>query len=250
MDEDRIEAYRPPRRFIRREGRDRDPRVGDRTAWERVIRRHEPAALRYLRDAVGDPAKAEALFREFAGAMRLGDRDGGPIPLGPFRDLLRTPLVRLVEAHRGWTDQANLIGSGAGADEASSRDAEEARFDAIWRQELLDRSWSRLREMEDRTGQPFHTTLKCLADAPGLSSPELADRVGRKLGKAISAPNARQLLHRARAEFSKLLLEEVVATLPCGAPFEAIERELIETGLLAFCREAVGRARPVSWRGR
>jgi hypothetical protein len=44
-----------------------------------------------------------------------------------------------------------------------------------------------------------------------------------------------------------MLLEEVIATLPENPPFELLERELIETNLLAFCREAIGGLRQRSF---
>lgn len=248
MDEDPAVADRLTRHSSRGADRHQSHRIGSKTAWEQVVVRHGPAVLRYLRDAVGNPSEAESLWREFSGTVLLGELSREPVPPGPFRDLLRTPSIRLVEAHR----RAGLRGADHRMidDGPAGEDPEAARFDAIWRQELLDRSWARLQALEDRTGQPYCTTLRCLVDTPGLSSTELAERIGQLLGRTVSAPNARQLLHRARAEFSKLLLDEVVATLPAGAPFARVERELIETGLLAFCREAVGRARPTSGRQR
>ena len=97
---------------------------------------------------------------------------------------------------------------------------------------------------ELRDGNPFYTILRRREDLPGLSLDELTHRIGQELGRPITDDQFRQLANRAQGEFSRILLEEVVATLPPGAPFEEIERELIETGLLAFCRLAVARARP------
>jgi DNA-directed RNA polymerase specialized sigma24 family protein len=253
MDEGSAKAERLPGGSIRRGDRERQVSGGDANSRAALLDRHNDAVRRYLRDVVADPDVAEALFQDFAQVVRRDDLPPDSPPLGHFRDRLRIILIRLVEAHRGQGEgETSRPPATEGPDPNEQRQDESAstRFDAIWREELLNRSWSRLKAHEERTAQPLYTTLRYRVEAPGLSSPELAERIGQQLGKTISPPNARQLLHRARAEFSRLLLDEVLATLPPGAPFAVVERELIETGLLAFCREAVDRVRPSSLRRR
>jgi DNA-directed RNA polymerase specialized sigma24 family protein len=252
MDEDTAKAGRLPGRSIRRGDRDQGS-GGHEAAGAALLDRHHHAVRRYLRDVVADPEVAEALFQELAREVLRGDSPPDtPLP-GRYRDLVKLILIRLVEDHRRQGEGGSSRPTG---EEITDPDGERqdgpaaARFDAIWREELLDRSWRRLKAHEELTAQPLYTTLRSRVEAPGLSSPELAEHIGQELGKTISAPNARQLLHRARAEFSRLLLDEVLTTLPPGAPFELVERELIDTGLLAFCREAVDRVRPSSWRRR
>lgn len=117
---------------------------------------------------------------------------------------------------------------------------EEVRFDTIWRTVLLERTWQRLKLLEEESGQPFFLAFRQRSEAPGLSTPELADRIALVLDRPISTAGTQRLLRRAHAQFSRMLLEEVIATLPKNPPFELLERELIETNLLAFCREAIG----------
>jgi hypothetical protein len=82
--------------------------------------------------------------------------------------------------------------------------------------------------------------LRLRVERPALSSAELAEELGRRLGKAYSVPAVRQALYRAREKFGDLLLEEVVQSLE-GPTVEALEQELGELGLLAHCRAALER---------
>ncbi|RUL86731.1 hypothetical protein [Tautonia sociabilis] len=213
----------------------------DPTEREAILDRYQEAVRLYLGGAVGHAEDADALFLEFSRRLlQEGDRSAGLL-----RDRFGSGLALLVVAHRRDAQTVHDLQELRGLTEA---DEEIGRFNAIWREELLRRAWRRLEDIERQTGRPFHTTLRSRVDAPGLSSAELADRVGGQLGRELSVPTTRQLLREARAEFSRLLLDEVVATLPSRAPFTLIERELIDTGLLAFCREAIDRIRPASRR--
>lgn len=253
MDEGSAKAERLAGGSTRRGDRERLESGGDATSWAALLDRHNDAVRRYLRDVVGDPEVAEVLLQDLGRILLRDELHPDSPPPGRLRDQLRITLLRLVDAHRlrGEGGRARRPEAGIPDPEGERPDeSASARFDAIWREDLLDRSWRRLKAYEDRTSQPLYTSLWSRVEAPGLSSTELAERIGQQLGRTISAPNATQLLHRARAEFSRMLLDEVLATLPPGAPFEVLERELIETGLLAFCREAVDRVRPSSWRRR
>lgn len=129
-------------------------------------------------------------------------------------------------------------------------EVEKERFDRIWQMALLDRSWRRLEALQKRVGLPFHLTLRQRSEAPGLSITELAFRLSRALDRPVSEENVRFYLRRAGSEFARILLEEVIITLPDGSSYDAIERELIELNLLAYCLDSVGELRKSNQPGR
>ena len=121
---------------------------------------------------------------------------------------------------------------------APGEEERDADFSPIWRQELLNNAWKALLELEQKTGQPHNTVLRCQSDDPDLRAPQLAERLSAKLGKPFSADAVRQALHRARAKFAALLLQEVERTLESPTRDE-LEEELIDLQLLPYCKKAL-----------
>jgi hypothetical protein len=118
--------------------------------------------------------------------------------------------------------------------------ATEREFLESWRAELLERTWLALAEIERKTGQPCYSVLRCRADQPTLSSADLAEQLGRQLGKPFTVPSVRQALYRAREKFTDLLLDEVARSLEDPSA-EQVEEELINLGLLGYCQTALQR---------
>ena len=115
-------------------------------------------------------------------------------------------------------------------------------FLSSWRDELLARTWRGLEDFERTSGSPYFTALRLRVDAPEIRSPELAARLTERLGKPISAENARVLVHRARDRFAEMLLDAVAESLD-DPSHAAIEEELIDLRLLEYCRDVVNRRR-------
>jgi RNA polymerase sigma-70 factor (ECF subfamily) len=113
-------------------------------------------------------------------------------------------------------------------------------FAENWRDELLARAWTNLAEVEQTTGQPFYSVLRFRADHPESRSPDLATRQSEQLGKPLTATGVRQLLHRARERFAEFILDDVAQSLGSAAP-ASLQEELVELGLLAYCRPAMER---------
>ncbi len=73
-----------------------------------------------------------------------------------------------------------------------------------------------------------------------MPSAQVAGELGARLGRPLTAAGVRQTLHRARDRFADLLLDEVVHSLDRPAVTH-LEDELIELGLLEYCRPALER---------
>ena len=72
----------------------------------------------------------------------------------------------------------------------------------------------------------------------GVRSAQLAARLSAERGKPFTEDGVRQVLHRARRKFAELLVNEVARSLQTAEPGE-LEWELIELGLLDYCRSAL-----------
>lgn len=70
----------------------------------------------------------------------------------------------------------------------------------------------------------------------------MAEQLSADLGKPLRADAVRQTLHRAREKFAALLLDEVLHTLR-EPTVETLEAELIDIGLLEYCRPALDELR-------
>src|SRR5262249_12689388 len=93
---------------------------------------------------------------------------------------------------------------------------------------------------ERATRQPLHTVLRYRTEHPELQAPEIAEQLAGRLGKAITSAWVRKRLYLAREKFRELLLEEVAQTLHRPTT-EELELELLELGLLDYCRIALQR---------
>jgi RNA polymerase sigma-70 factor (ECF subfamily) len=116
------------------------------------------------------------------------------------------------------------------------------QFLTIWRAELMARTWDALARLERETGQHLYTVLRFRTDHPDVRSPEMAQRLAAVVGKAVTADWVRRRLHLARGKFTELLLDEVSQSLEGAGP-EALDQELIDLGLHAYCRPALERRR-------
>jgi DNA-directed RNA polymerase specialized sigma24 family protein len=216
-----------------------------RNAQQELLRRYGRAVHRYLLGALRDPHAADELGQEFALRFLRGDLRGVRRERGRFRDFVTGVLFHLIADHHRRLKRQFAALPGASVEPAApgKGPAEtDPAFVETWRDELLDRAWKALAALQEQTGQPFHTVLRCRADHPDLRSKERAERLSTLLAKPVTAVWERQTLRRARDKFADLLLAEVAQTLDSPTA-EAIEEELLELGLLACCQPALDRYR-------
>jgi RNA polymerase sigma-70 factor (ECF subfamily) len=212
-------------------------------AQQALLERYAGAVRRYLLGALRDPEAADELFQEFSLLFLRGDFRGADPARGRFRNFVKTAVFHLIvdyqRRRRGPAATPAPLRTEPAVEPPSQPDAERA-FVESWRQQLIERTWQGLRELEQATGQPHHTVLRFRTDNPVLSSADLAAQLGPQLGKAFTVSGVRQALHRARERFTELLLDEVVQSLENSSP-EELEQELIDLRLLTYCQSALAR---------
>jgi RNA polymerase sigma factor (sigma-70 family) len=214
-----------------------------KSAQEQLFERYQGAIRRYLLGSVRDEEAADELVQEFAYRFLHGDLRGVDKSRGRFRDFVKGVLFHLIADHHNRkkrrprplaSDQPEPA-----AREASLLDMDR-EFLRNWRDDLLARSWAGLESIEKETGHLYYTVLRFRAQCPDLSSAEMAEQLGAKIGKRLTAAGVRQTLHRAREKFADLLLDEVAHSLD-KPTVEQIEQELDDLGLLEHCRPALNR---------
>jgi RNA polymerase sigma-70 factor (ECF subfamily) len=224
----------------------RGPAEAVSVAQQLLLERYGAAVRRHLTAAVRRPDVADELFQEFALRLVKGGLGGADPRRGRFRDFVQGVLFHLVaDYHKRQRKEPLPLTADVpepAVEPPSLSQADEA-FVNSWREELLARSWAALAAAEGQTGQRFYTVLHLRAEQPGLSSARLAEEVSARLGRPCTAAGVRQTLHRAREKFADLLLDEVAQSLEDPTP-EQVEEELLELGLLDYCRPRLGRRSP------
>jgi RNA polymerase sigma factor (sigma-70 family) len=223
--------------------------VGVESAQRILLERYGGAIRRYALAALRNEDAADEVFQEFALKFVRGEFGKVDPERGRFRAFVKTVVYRLIVDYQRRKKKriietpmhSNIAEPVAGADEGE----DDQLFRVSWRAELLDRCWKSLEESERDGGKPYYTVMRYRVDHPDVHSPELAAGLSKKLGKSINAGAVRVLLHRAREEFAGVLMQEVMDSLANNSLDEA-EQELIELGLIDYCRPALDRLREQS----
>jgi len=184
-------------------------------AKQELMERYSGAVYRYLLGALHDPHAADDLFQDFALRFLRGDFRNADPQRGRFRDFVKTALYHLIVDHqnRRRTGPAPLPAVECADPKPPDLYYSEQEFLASWRAEMLSRAWQALDEAGRTADQPFYHVLKLRAEAPALSSAEMAEQLSAQLGRPLSPDWVRQNLKRARARFTALLLDEVARSL-------------------------------------
>jgi len=215
------------------------------SARQQLVKRYGGAIRRYLGKVLQDPDAADEVFQDFAVRLLEGDLRGADPRRGRFRDFVKGTLIHLIADYRKqqqkWPGPLPDDGSALAADPEDMQ--ADRRFEESWRDELLARAWAALAEISTATAQPYYAVLRFRADHPDLRSPQMAEQIAARLGRAFTAAGVRQILHRAREKFAGLLLDEVTQSLDRPTA-EQLEQEMVELGLLDYCRPALQRHGP------
>lgn len=216
-------------------------------ARQQLVLRYYGAVYRYLLSMLRDPVTAEELTQEFAVRLLRGDFKHFDPQRGRFRDFVKVAIRHLVIDYWKKPERARQPfqpePSERAVDSPQELDLDKA-FIEKWKEELFARTWEALAKNQEESGQPYYTVLRCKTDQPGLRSAELAAQVAAQTGRPMTSENLRQLLHRSRRRFAELLVEEVGRSLDTTEP-DRVAEELIELGLMSYCRCAVsGAERP------
>lgn len=215
-----------------------DSKIIDNEARAQLIDQYGTAIRRYLLASMRNEEAAEEVFQEFALRLVRGDFRNADSHKGKFRNMIKTALYRLMIDYYRRTKRNQQFGSGQPVDDVAEPeelgDAPDS-FCLQWRQTLLDGAWNRLRQLEERTGRPYHTVLRERVDHPQRTTKELHKTLAEEHHNIPGEPSFRVFLHRCRKRFAALLLEQVVASLDQPTD-DDIEMELIELGLHHFCK--------------
>jgi DNA-directed RNA polymerase specialized sigma24 family protein len=222
------------------------PEDAMRSARQRLLERYGGAVRRYLLGALREPDAADELVQEFALHFLRGDFRRADPERGRFRNFLKTALFRLVVQYRRRQQKQPLPlcddGSAVAVTDPEFADCYDQGFLRSWRDDHLARAWSALERAQERTGQPFYIVLRFRAEHPEVPSPEMAQRLTAQVGRPLTSAGVRQILHRARERFEDTLLDDVLQSLDQPTE-ENLHEELLELGLLDYCRPALERRR-------
>jgi RNA polymerase sigma-70 factor (ECF subfamily) len=212
---------------------------GVSVAQQQLLERYGKVAHRYLLGALRDADAADELSQEFALRFVQGSLRGADPQRGRFRDYLKGVLIHLIGDHhrRRRRNPLPLAAEFDPATSAAPMEADDA-FLVSWRDELLNRGWKALLQLEEQSGQRYHTVLRFRAEHAELRSEQMATELGLLLGHSVTAGWVRQTLHRARGKFAAVLIDEVTQTL-VDPTLEELEQELIDIGLHEYCRPAL-----------
>lgn len=209
------------------------------SAQHQLLERYGKVVHRYLLGALRDAEAADELSQEFALRFVQGDLGGADPTRGRFRDFLKGVLFHLIgDFHRRRKKQALPLPNEHDPADSIEDPGLDETFMKSWREELLKRAWGVLQTLEQEDGPPFHTVLQFRAAHPEMRSEEMASGLSEALGREVSASWVRQNLHRAREKFAEALLGEVLQTLR-EPTVGALEEELIDIGLIDYCRPAL-----------
>jgi DNA-directed RNA polymerase specialized sigma24 family protein len=214
-----------------------------REARDTVLRVYERAVRSYLAAMLRQADAVDEVFSEFALRFVAGRYRNVAPARGRFREYLKTVLKHLADDYRKSSARTSVQAKGEVdnlAEVAVAPDTVfcEAAFDEECRWTILDRALERLRNYECSTGRPYHSVLQYRAAHPGESLSVMAEVISRQLGRNYRHDALRQVLSRARREFSEIVLCEVADSLGTQ-DVDLVEQEVLALRLHPYCVNAL-----------
>jgi RNA polymerase sigma factor (sigma-70 family) len=206
-------------------------------AATQLMCRYAGAVHRYLLKALKNPDAASELDQEFAVRFLRGDFRHCDPNRGRFRDYVKRAVQNLINDY--YRRKRPNVSLNSRFSEPAVEDSGLAQFEnqflESWRNDLLDRAWNALSELERSSRQPYFTVLRSRVEHPDLKSNELAQQLSAALGRPLTAGAVRQALQRSRQKYVDYLVEEVLGSLD-HPTHDALEEELSDLKLLDQCR--------------
>ncbi len=214
------------------------PEEADAEELARFFERYQRPVLSYLRHCVGDENSAADLFQEFALRFVRGDFAGSRPRSGSFRQYLKTALVNLVRDH--YSKLAKLPRPGISQPQEIPDENQHAEsIDRALRDELLGRAWEGLERQQTEGGPPNYAILRERVERPDLTAAELGVRFAEiGIREATDEVHTRKLVQRAREAFAGQLLDATRQMLG-ASPWNQVEEELAQLGLLQYCERVL-----------
>jgi RNA polymerase sigma factor (sigma-70 family) len=212
-------------------------RLSSLTQPEALVQRYGQAIRGYLQALLRDPDDVEDAVQDFMVKILDGQFQHWP-GTGRFRDYLKTAVRNAACDFLRQKGRAKQAGN---LEQLPDRGSAAGESGDVWldlyRRAVLDAAFRQLRShQEGHEHNVFCTLLRLRAEDGDAASTELADRLSRATGRAYTAENTRQQLHRARRLFAELLVEEVRQAL--GEPAnQDIAAELQSLGLMTYVAE-------------
>lgn len=211
------------------------------SAQEKLLEIYGGAIKRYLLNALRDETAAQDLYQEFALKLIKGDFHCTTPEKGKFRFFVKKVVRNLISTHFRKQNRdaktAGVIEESQVANESDGKDQQDQLFSESWRDDLLFRTWQTLAEYQRKSDHSYYTTLHLRASNPELNGTEYAAKLSEELGREVKPATARVQLHRAREKFATLLIDDVANSLQNNSR-DTVEQELIDLGLIEYCRPA------------
>jgi RNA polymerase sigma factor (sigma-70 family) len=215
-------------------------------ARQALVMRYARAIRRYVGGMVKSREDADELAQDVMVRLLKGDFAGADPDRGRFRDLLKTAVRNMVRTYWGKQGRHRPADMGVELLPDPGDDRLDQSWLGEWQNVVLDHAWAALAEAERQNPKsPSYTVLRLRADYPEDTSDGLAARLSERLGTAVRADAARQMLRRARFRFAEYLVAEVEMGLAEPAP-DRVEEELAALGLLEHVRDFL----PPDWKQR
>ncbi len=214
-----------------------------RAALWNLLQRYGRTVQRYLLGATRNEEQAQELAQEFAVLFLQGAYRRADSSRGRFRDFLKGILRNLIyESRRKAQRLPRALPENAPEPEVldEAEAALDATFVRCWRDELMERAWQALSNLESQSGQPYHTVLRYRVDHPDQHSDEMARILSVDLKRQIVPATMRKALQRARDKFADILLADLAESID-NPNRESLEAELMELDLYEYCRPALDR---------
>ncbi len=209
-----------------------------RSAQEQMIDRYGPAIRRYLIASLRDPETADEVYQEFCFRFVSGKFQSADPSRGRFRSFVKTCIIHLMYEHRrrGKRRREEHVGDNEFPGDREATQQQDEEFTQVWREQVLERCWDALRDMDKKRNRDYYEVLRFRVDHPALRSNELAEALTQQLGRPVTAGGVRVTLHRAREAFAQILISDIRESL-ADSSFDNLEAELIELDLHKYCRE-------------